>query len=92
MAILLDLNKPLVSKIKVDGQLQRVEYESIPNICFSCWHFEHLRESCSFVPSHDGRSIKRTVQMADQRNQEALVMAKNKKELDMFGPQIVVDR
>ncbi|MBA0599640.1 hypothetical protein Gorai_005851 [Gossypium raimondii] len=72
MAILLDLNKPLVSKIKVDGQLQRVEYESIPNICFSCWHFEHLRESCSFVPSHDGRSIKRTVQMADQRNQEAL--------------------
>ncbi|PPD98059.1 hypothetical protein GOBAR_DD04926 [Gossypium barbadense] len=34
MAIFLDLNKPLVSKIKVDGRIQQVEYESLPTFVF----------------------------------------------------------
>ncbi|MBA0874783.1 hypothetical protein Goshw_022015, partial [Gossypium schwendimanii] len=45
--------RPLVSKIKVDGRIQQVEYESLPNICFSYGRFGHLRDSCSFSPRHD---------------------------------------
>ncbi|MBA0631919.1 hypothetical protein Godav_000746 [Gossypium davidsonii] len=34
------------SRIKVDGRVQRVEYESLPNVCFACGHYGHMKESC----------------------------------------------
>ncbi|MBA0590909.1 hypothetical protein Gorai_019598, partial [Gossypium raimondii] len=36
MVIYMDLRQPLMSKIWIEGKLQRVEYESLPNICFNC--------------------------------------------------------
>ncbi|KAA3461150.1 GroES-like zinc-binding alcohol dehydrogenase family protein [Gossypium australe] len=46
----LDLNKPLVSLIKIDARVQSVEYESLSNICFSCGHYGHLQDSRLSVP------------------------------------------
>ncbi|KAK8672175.1 hypothetical protein V6N13_110548 [Hibiscus sabdariffa] len=46
MAIRLDLNKPLVSKLLINGQVQVVEYESLPTICFACGKYGHVSESC----------------------------------------------
>lgn len=46
MVVLLDLTKPLTSKIEVDGWLLRIEYEGLPSICFSCEHYGHLEETC----------------------------------------------
>ncbi|MBA0560517.1 hypothetical protein Golob_017406 [Gossypium lobatum] len=46
MAISIDLKQPLVSKIWIEGRLQRVEYESLPNVCFECDLFGHLQDFC----------------------------------------------
>ncbi|MBA0602452.1 hypothetical protein Gorai_002632, partial [Gossypium raimondii] len=82
MAIFLDLNKPLVSKIKVDGRIQQVEYESLPNICFSYGRFGHLRDSCSFSPRHD--------QATKQGSYDDPILVENREESDMFGPWMAI--
>ncbi|KAA3488164.1 GroES-like zinc-binding alcohol dehydrogenase family protein [Gossypium australe] len=42
LAVMVDLNKPLVLELK----WMRVEYESLPNVCFECGHYGHMKESC----------------------------------------------
>lgn len=51
LAVMLDLTRPLVSKIQVDGQLIYVEYENLPTICFHCGRYGHLREACPSIPA-----------------------------------------
>lgn len=46
LAVKLDLTKPLVSKINLDGVTQLVEYEGLPTICYSCGRYGHLQEAC----------------------------------------------
>ncbi|KAG8492162.1 hypothetical protein CXB51_009613 [Gossypium anomalum] len=84
MMIFLDLNKPLVSEIKVDRRIQHVEYESLPNICFSCSHFGHFKDSCSFAPNR--------VTALGEMNQEKSISDENMKDSDMFRPWMVVNR
>ncbi|KAL4272499.1 hypothetical protein GQ457_13G019110 [Hibiscus cannabinus] len=47
LAIIVDLNKPLVSGIIIDGYRQDVEYEGLPAICYKCGKFGHSKEHCS---------------------------------------------
>lgn len=84
MGILLDLNKMLVSKIKVDGCVQHVEYESLPNICFACGHFGHLKDSCSSVSHH--------VPVVREMQWENQILVKNRKDSELFGPWMVVNQ
>ncbi|XP_024042110.1 uncharacterized protein LOC112099209 [Citrus clementina] len=46
LAVRVSLVKPLVSQIKVNGQIQLVEYEGLPMICFSCGKYGHFTEDC----------------------------------------------
>ncbi|KAI9093163.1 hypothetical protein K1719_027177 [Acacia pycnantha] len=46
IAVVIDLTKPLISKIQVDGDLIFVEYEGLPSICFDCGLYGHLQDSC----------------------------------------------
>ncbi|MFQ6625974.1 hypothetical protein Gotur_005598 [Gossypium turneri] len=41
IAICVDLRKPLISKVRINGHLQRVEYESLPHVCFKCCLYGH---------------------------------------------------
>ncbi|KAI9128387.1 hypothetical protein K1719_001380 [Acacia pycnantha] len=47
IAVVIDLTKPLISKIQVDGEIIFVEYEGLPSICFDCGKYGHLQASCS---------------------------------------------
>lgn len=38
------MNKPLVSNIKMDGRVQKVEYESLPNVCFACGYYGPMKK------------------------------------------------
>ncbi|KAI9102976.1 hypothetical protein K1719_023415 [Acacia pycnantha] len=46
IAVVIDLTKPMISKIQVDGELIYVEYEGLPSICFECGRYGHLQSSC----------------------------------------------
>lgn len=46
LAVCVDLRKPLVSKVRINGRLQRVEYEALPNICFRCGLYGLAKEAC----------------------------------------------
>ncbi|KAH1063437.1 hypothetical protein J1N35_028424 [Gossypium stocksii] len=41
LAVCVDLRKPLVSKVRINGRLQQVEYEALPNIFFKCGLYGH---------------------------------------------------
>ncbi|KAL4362736.1 hypothetical protein GQ457_04G010410 [Hibiscus cannabinus] len=49
LAVVVDLTKPLPSTIIIDGHKQRIEYEGLPTICFSCGKYGHLEASCKSV-------------------------------------------
>ncbi|KAH1107946.1 hypothetical protein J1N35_011714 [Gossypium stocksii] len=43
LAVFINLDEPLISKVLVDGVIQQVEYEALPTICFSCGKYGHLK-------------------------------------------------
>lgn len=49
LAVCVDLRKPLMSKVRFNVHLQRVEYESLPNICFKCKQYGHGVDLCLMV-------------------------------------------
>lgn len=49
MAVFVNLDRPLISKVLVDGDVQRVEYESLPMVCFNCGKYGHVKELCLSV-------------------------------------------
>ncbi|KAL4304528.1 hypothetical protein GQ457_10G007360 [Hibiscus cannabinus] len=46
LAIMVDLGKPLISWIIIDGHRQDIEYEGLPTICFKCGKYGHAKEFC----------------------------------------------
>lgn len=46
LAVKLDLTKPLISRLKLDGVIQYVEYEGLPTICYQCGRYGHLENAC----------------------------------------------
>ncbi|MBA0792687.1 hypothetical protein Gohar_017163 [Gossypium harknessii] len=46
MAVSINLIKPLVSQIMVNGAMQRVEFESLLSVCFSCNCLGHPKKLC----------------------------------------------
>ncbi|CAI0552666.1 unnamed protein product [Linum tenue] len=46
MAVELDLSKPLVTRIRLDGKWQYIEYENLPKVCFECGKVGHTTASC----------------------------------------------
>ncbi|KAI9124795.1 hypothetical protein K1719_004122 [Acacia pycnantha] len=49
IAIIIDLLKPLIPCIKVDGRSFYMEYEGLPQICFKCGKYGHLKERCGDI-------------------------------------------
>ncbi|CAL1381149.1 unnamed protein product [Linum trigynum] len=46
MVVEVDLSKPLVPRIRLDGRWQQVEYENLPVVCFECGIVGHTNVSC----------------------------------------------
>ncbi|KAL4386583.1 hypothetical protein GQ457_09G011870 [Hibiscus cannabinus] len=46
LAIVVDLEKPLVSGIIIDGHRQDIEYEGLLEICFKCGKYGHAKDIC----------------------------------------------
>lgn len=46
MAVELDLAKPIVNTIIINGKAQKIEHEGIPILCYPCGKVGHLKEKC----------------------------------------------
>ncbi|MBA0739476.1 hypothetical protein Gogos_012745 [Gossypium gossypioides] len=46
MVVCVDLRKPLLSKIKINERRQRIEYDSLPNVCFGFGLYGHSIDAC----------------------------------------------
>ncbi|KAL4280959.1 hypothetical protein GQ457_03G040380 [Hibiscus cannabinus] len=83
MAVSIDLQKPLVSKLVINGRVQIVEYESLPTVCFSCGTYGHVKENCP--------KLNPTV-VPDPPIVSAPANAPHPAEKEDFGPWMVVER
>ncbi|KAG8491112.1 hypothetical protein CXB51_014284 [Gossypium anomalum] len=46
--VYVNLEKPLVAQILINGRPQKVEYESLSTICFHCGRYGHVENICNF--------------------------------------------
>ncbi|KAL4296692.1 hypothetical protein GQ457_12G011660 [Hibiscus cannabinus] len=82
LAITVDLNKPLTPCIGIDNFVQKLEYEGLNQICFTCGKYGHSREGCNLNPVPNVEAAN-----AEVVNQNT-VRVPNKSEL--YGPWMVV--
>ena len=91
LAVRVSLVKPLVSQIKVNGQMQLVEYERLPMIYFSCGKYGHFTEDCgekNMVETGTVKIVENNIQVvANEKNNRVAETGGNK-----FGPWMVVSR
>ncbi|KAL4320218.1 hypothetical protein GQ457_18G015180 [Hibiscus cannabinus] len=66
LAIIVDLSKPLVSGIMIDGRRQDIEYEGLPSICFKCGKYGHAKELCG-VPEPDLAGKDKLIEQRDPK-------------------------
>ncbi|KAK5787078.1 hypothetical protein PVK06_041729 [Gossypium arboreum] len=46
MAIFINLDKPLISQVIINGVTQRIKYEHLSTVCFQYGHYGHTKEIC----------------------------------------------
>ncbi|KAL4361894.1 hypothetical protein GQ457_04G017540 [Hibiscus cannabinus] len=46
LLVIVDLNRPFVPSLLIDGKRQIVEYEGLPMICYTCGKYGHSTEVC----------------------------------------------
>ncbi|KAL4340767.1 hypothetical protein GQ457_08G017640 [Hibiscus cannabinus] len=61
LAIIVDLKKPLVSGIIIDGQRQYIEYKGLPEICFKCGLNGHSSDFCGVAPEKVADDIEASI-------------------------------
>lgn len=44
MLVYVNLDKPLVSQVLINGKIQKIEYVFLPKVCFHYRHYRHLKE------------------------------------------------
>ncbi|KAH1131415.1 hypothetical protein J1N35_002793 [Gossypium stocksii] len=84
MAAYINLDKPLVAQVIVNDRNQKVGYEALPTICFSCGKYGHTKELC-VVLKLDPRPEKLTMSDGQTTMEEGERTA-------TFGPWMVVER
>ncbi|KAH9722319.1 reverse transcriptase domain-containing protein [Citrus sinensis] len=95
LAVSVSLDKPLVSQFELDGRIQKVEYEDLPVICFSCGRYDHNSNNCKISaterksdnvvqPPSGVQSQKDPASSEANRDDDTMV--------EPFGPWMIVTR
>lgn len=87
LAVSVDLKKPLVSKVRINGRIQIVEYEGLPNICLSCGLFGHTSLLCTENKSPAAEDAT----VAGGSGVENLGL-QSRVEEEAFGPWMMIER
>ncbi|CAN1848079.1 hypothetical protein LINPERHAP1_LOCUS38788 [Linum perenne] len=88
IAIELDLSEPLAPVVEIDGHLQLIEYENMPNLCFGCGKIGHKKHECpSGSEPVDKSSPAAVVPLGKTARKTPPEMTS-----DSFGPWMLVER
>ncbi|KAL4289941.1 hypothetical protein GQ457_14G001810 [Hibiscus cannabinus] len=82
LAIMVDLNKPLKPCIGIDDFVQKLEYEGLNMICFSCGKYGHATDSCGSSSGTKSAPQEEVVQLVIQNSQ----VGDNK---NLYGPWMI---
>ncbi|KAE8713266.1 hypothetical protein F3Y22_tig00110213pilonHSYRG00218 [Hibiscus syriacus] len=55
LAVLVNLNKPLIICLKIDGFWQKIEYEGLQQICFQCGVYGHSKDVCGSIEANTSK-------------------------------------
>lgn len=53
LAVYVNLDAPLISQVFINGKKQRVEYEFLPMVCFTCGKYGHVKEGFLIKPNEN---------------------------------------
>ncbi|KAK8579463.1 hypothetical protein V6N12_069788 [Hibiscus sabdariffa] len=84
LAVNVNLNLPLISKIFVNGWIQIVEYKSLPVVCFDCGVYGHTKDIFPKNNSH--------VPPPETTPPDATKTAQPMSPLEPFGPWMIVEK
>ncbi|KAL4308775.1 hypothetical protein GQ457_01G007430 [Hibiscus cannabinus] len=87
LAVMVDLNKPLLSCIGIDGRVQKLEYEGLHQICFGCGVYGHSKDDCERVTKNVAPIVESVVEGTPVQHDEPIGPSKD----DLYGPWMVVD-
>ncbi|KAL4325035.1 hypothetical protein GQ457_11G016650 [Hibiscus cannabinus] len=79
LAVVVDLNKPLIPSLIVDGFCQRIESEGLPTICYACGRYGHTQDVC-----------KPHAEKVNSNNQPTSGKSKSREVEERFGPWMQV--
>ncbi|KAG8471909.1 hypothetical protein CXB51_036497 [Gossypium anomalum] len=91
MAVYINLEKPLVSQVLINGRIQKIEYESLSTICFHCERYGHVESICKFRNANSTVEMNGDSSVPAPENQKLTVERLEKKE-ENFGPWMIVER
>ncbi|MBA0799942.1 hypothetical protein Gohar_010420 [Gossypium harknessii] len=87
MAIYINLEKPLISMVLINGKVQRIQYESLPVVCFSCGRYGHFKENCG-----QAKEILENSARKNTTPENGIPETEPAVETDPFGPWMLVER
>ncbi|KAL4388900.1 hypothetical protein GQ457_09G004750 [Hibiscus cannabinus] len=87
LAIIVDLNKPLVPFIGIDDFVQNLEYEGLHNVYFKCGVYGHSQGSCSI----DNRPVSNESHSQQGPTKGGLEAVSATSKDGLFGPWMMVD-
>ncbi|MFQ6640611.1 hypothetical protein Gotur_016565 [Gossypium turneri] len=85
MVVYVNLRKPLISKLFINGNLQKIEYENLLVLCFSCERYGHNKESC-LNTTHLTKPVKEVESTIQASPNSTTVRGKN------YGPWMPVEQ
>ncbi|PPS16248.1 hypothetical protein GOBAR_AA04332 [Gossypium barbadense] len=98
LVVYINLEKPLISQVIVDGAIQRVEYEALPTVCFACGKYGHVKEMCTMavieqnlVVPHRESSCGVGSSNGGKSDDDSMVSRSKEKEPE-FGPWMLVEK
>ncbi|KAL4346395.1 hypothetical protein GQ457_17G004810 [Hibiscus cannabinus] len=89
LAVMVDLTKPLLACIRIDGKIQKVEYEGLQQICFQCGTYGHAKENCVGSGGSPGFSINDNGKNLGQASTSTNPVEPS--DLAPYGPWMTVD-
>ncbi|MBA0624611.1 hypothetical protein Godav_009941 [Gossypium davidsonii] len=85
MVVYVNLRKPLISKLFINGNLQKIEYENLLVLCFSCECYGHNKESC-LNTTHLTKPVKEVESTIQASPNSTTVRGKD------YGPWMLVEQ